>query len=226
MKATITTAITASRSQRGLALLVALLVLVAMSLAGIALVRSVDTASMVAGNIAFRQGATLAADAGVEDARKFLLAATGTALESSDPAKAYYATSQDALDLTGNRTPTVDADNVSWPDTPEGASTPKCLNKDAAGNTVCYIIHRLCDETGPIDTVNCSVRKYMISGDGDGIGGNSLGIRQPGVAYSGRDPRVDDGSGTSTTTWLVYYRVTVRVAGPRNNVSFVQAFLI
>ena len=50
------------RAQRGVILFVALIVLVAMSLTGIALIRSVDTNVLVAGNLAFRQGATAAAD--------------------------------------------------------------------------------------------------------------------------------------------------------------------
>jgi len=43
-------------------LIIALIVLVAMTLAGIATMRSVDTATVLAGNIAFRQSALNAAD--------------------------------------------------------------------------------------------------------------------------------------------------------------------
>ena len=43
--------------QRGVVLFIALIVMVAMSLAAIALFRSVDTANLVAGNQAFKQGA-------------------------------------------------------------------------------------------------------------------------------------------------------------------------
>ena len=60
-------AIASRRAQRGVILFIALIVLVAMSLAGIALMRSVDTNVMIAGNLAFRQGATLAADRAFED---------------------------------------------------------------------------------------------------------------------------------------------------------------
>ena len=42
------------RKQRGTMLIIALIVLVAMTLAGIATMRSVDTATVMAGNIAFR----------------------------------------------------------------------------------------------------------------------------------------------------------------------------
>ena len=42
-------------TQRGLVLFFALIALVAMSLAALALVRSVDTSTLISGNLAFRQ---------------------------------------------------------------------------------------------------------------------------------------------------------------------------
>ena len=46
-------------------LLAALIVLVAMSLAGLALMRGVDTGTLIASNLAFKQSATAAGDLGV-----------------------------------------------------------------------------------------------------------------------------------------------------------------
>lgn len=203
------------RTQNGLALLVALLVLVAMSLAGIALIRSVDTASLIAGNIAFRQGATLAADAGVEVARKYLLDNAGASLENNQSASGYYATSQDALDLTGNRTPGDDSDDVKWPGVSNGIASPFCLaDDDAAGNAVCFIVHRLCKSTGTIDVLNCATEIGKPSDE------RSLGINRQGETYTGNPDPLLGG------TTMAYYRVTIRVVGPRNNISFVQAFLL
>ncbi len=54
--------------QRGVVLFIALLVMVALSLAGIALIRSADTATIVAGNLAFKQAAASAVDRGIEQA--------------------------------------------------------------------------------------------------------------------------------------------------------------
>jgi Tfp pilus assembly protein PilX len=42
-------------SQRGVVLLVALIILVALTLAGVALIRSVDTANIIAGNLSFHR---------------------------------------------------------------------------------------------------------------------------------------------------------------------------
>jgi type IV pilus assembly protein PilX len=55
-----------SNRQQGVVLLVALIVLVALTLAGVALVRSVDTANLVAGNLSFHQSAIQAGERSTE----------------------------------------------------------------------------------------------------------------------------------------------------------------
>ena len=81
----------APRRQSGVVLIIALIVLVAMSLAGIALFRQVGTGLTIAGNLAFKQAATAAADFGVEDARKWLTgAATAGISLNIDKAPGYY----------------------------------------------------------------------------------------------------------------------------------------
>lgn len=198
----------ATARQRGLALVVALIVLIAMSLAGTAIVRSVDTSFLIAGNLAFRRGATTSGDAGVEAARTWLLANNGSALQADKADQGYYATSQDALDLTGNATPGNASDDLDWT---AAGSEVKCLAADAGGNTACYVIHRLCNATGALDASTCSTQQTA-------RGGSSLGATRPMGTYQER-------SWTEVAT-MGYYRVTVRVAGPRENVSFVQAFLL
>ncbi|MEJ7807583.1 MAG: hypothetical protein WKG03_16870, partial [Telluria sp.] len=54
--------------QRGVVLLMALIALVALTLAGLAMVRSVDTGNVIAGNMAFRQAAMQQVDVGIEAA--------------------------------------------------------------------------------------------------------------------------------------------------------------
>jgi hypothetical protein len=201
---------TAPKGQRGIAILVALIVLVAMSLAGIALMRSVDTASIIAGNIAFRQGATLAGDAAVEAVRLTMLGATYD-LKIDHGGDGYYASTPSDIDLTGNLT-TVKSKWVSWPDT-LGTSlvVPKCLAADAVGNKVCYIAQRLCQGTGDLDATTCYT--YTAPGGGQAEGGRiehgrgHQGPPTPGIAQG-------------------YYRITVRTVGPRNNISFLQAFIV
>ncbi len=61
-------------AQRGAVLIVALIALVIMSLAGISLVRSVDTANEIAGNMAFKKSSTSMTDLGVQIAFNTLTA--------------------------------------------------------------------------------------------------------------------------------------------------------
>ena len=58
--------------QKGLVLFVALIALVAMSLAAAALVRSVDSGILAAGNLAFKQSAIMSAETGISDAYKYI----------------------------------------------------------------------------------------------------------------------------------------------------------
>ena len=61
------------KQQRGVVLFLALIALVIMSLAAVALIRSVDTNTLIAGNLSFKQAATTSADAGTEAAIAMLI---------------------------------------------------------------------------------------------------------------------------------------------------------
>lgn len=196
--------------QRGVVLFISLIMLVAMTMAAIALVRSVDTAVMVAGNLAFRQGATTSGHAGIEAARAWLLA-NATLLKNDKAGDAYYSSSQNNLDLTGNATPGITSDDVAWGGGP-GASQSKCLAKDGAGNTVCYIIHRLCDTpNSDLNSSTCATKETT-------LGGSSVGAARQMLTYQ-------EGKWQAAAT-QAYYRITVRIVGPRNNISYTQAFVV
>lgn len=205
--------------QRGVALMVAMIALVVMALAGVALVRSVDTNALVAGNLAFRQASSNSGDIGIEVARSWIMA-NGEALTKDNAAAGYYATRMNAggsdgkgIDLTGSRT-SGSEDDVKWlkvdGSAMEGRYTPSCVAaKDAAGNKVCYVIHRLCDNTGALEDAGCS---SSFSGSS---GGASSGALQQLQTYQ----KTIVGEGVL----MGFYRVTVRISGPRNNASYIQA---
>jgi type IV pilus assembly protein PilX len=198
------------RAQSGVILFIALIVLVAMTLAGIALMRSVDTNVLVAGNLAFRQGTTLAGDWGIEEARTWLNTNTGNTLYTSQPGvtdgTSYFANFQSGVDLLGVGTA---ADDFNWT---SAGSAARNLGTDAAGNEVRYIIHRLCQFDG--DPNSAAANCVRFSG-----GGGSA------AASTGTKGVVGYGTAALPGVSTVYYRVTVRVAGPRNTLSFVQAIL-
>jgi Tfp pilus assembly protein PilX len=184
------------RGQQGVVLFIALIVLVAMSLAGLGLMRSVDTGTLVASNLAFKQGAMHGGDRGIEAARGWLLAnSSGSSLDNDRPSDAYYATTQSSLDLLGNDPSKADLD---W------NAAAKDMGTDAAGNRAQYVIHRMCETVGAVAGINC-VR--VASTDG-------LSAKKSGVHY---------GSYGIESKASVYYRVTVKVTGPRNTVTYIQA---
>ena len=195
---------TARRAQRGVVLFIALIVLVAMSLAGVALIRSVDTGSVIAGNIAFRQTAMHVGDNGIEAARTWLLGQSSSDLYNDTPGitggTAYYANWAETLDLLGNKTTTA-SDDFDW-------STALNVTAPAppAGYTVSYVIHRLCKSTGDPSSTAC----VKVTGAAGGTAGGTKGA----VAY---------GTYAITVPTSAMYRITVRVTGPRNTRSFVQA---
>src|SRR5262247_2182840 len=86
-------------AQRGVVLFIALIVMVVMSLAAIALMRSVDTTTQVIGNLAFRQASILPGNYAIEDAAASLFGdanITGVAriadVRADDATQNYYAT--------------------------------------------------------------------------------------------------------------------------------------
>jgi hypothetical protein len=133
--------------QRGAVLLIALIVLVAMSLAGVALVRGVDMTNLIAGNLAFKQGATLGGDWGAEQARAWLAAQPVTSLQNDIPGR-YFASMQSGVDFTA--TDPLQPD-FNW------AANSFNLGSDPAGNPeVRYIVHRMCDVAGPSEAPTAS----------------------------------------------------------------------
>lgn len=167
--------------QKGAVLIIALVVLVAMTLASIAMVRSVDTANVISGNLAFKQSTIYSADIGAEAAISWLEANnTGSNLWKDDPKEGYTA-SKPAVG--GDPAPDQTWDEF-W-----GSLPSKTLKPDSAGNTVSYTIQRMCMLPG---NPNNAVTRCALS-----------------PTPTGTQPQ-----------W--YYRITTRVAGPRNTLSFVQ----
>ena len=181
--------------QQGVVLLIALTVLVAMSLAGVALMRSVDNTVVVAGNLAFKTASVQVADYGSQQAVKWLQTnSVGTGLQNDMLPNGYYSA----------RPPDepVWYDINSWQD----AFALNTGLPDASGNVIRYMIHRMCSNPGTAPDETCSMYfpKSAVTEGGSKSTGSPLyeGIPQ------------------------VYYRITTRVEGPRNNVTVVQTSVL
>jgi hypothetical protein len=190
---------------------IALLVMVALSLAGIALIRSADTATVVAGNLAFKQSAVYAIDRSVEQAIDALFnpvadpavpAPVIVDKEADLPTENYFACVQAA---GGGCLPP----NGPIPEIPTVLTTSalartltRVVPDDGANNVGYYVIERMCANVGPAVGSNCN------------LSATSLGSDAGTQHYEGL-----------VRTGGAYFRVTVRVEGPRNTVAYAQAIL-
>jgi Tfp pilus assembly protein PilX len=206
------------QSQQGVVLFIALIALVVMSLAAVALVRSVDTATLVAGNLAFKQAATSSADAGVEAAVPWLKTTEAAqvalnkdpwmdashAFNVDAPANGYYSSIAVPADLTAVATWSAAA---SRPGTGANFDTTSGLDS-TTDNTVRYIIQRVCRTPNQVlSTANC------LFSDATWDKGSKRGRLSH-----------EAGLGTGATSGSPFYRITARVTGPRNTVSYIQAY--
>ncbi len=196
--------------------MVTLVMLVLMSVGALSLVRAVSTGRLMAANLAFRQAAVMASDAGSEAAIEWLQKEiAGASIYADLPEQGYYASAPDGLDVTGTGT-TAASMAIDWDDDRcNNATTTTCLSAapaldvDAAGNVVRYTIHRLCRSAGsPLGGANSCLMTANASGASSKRGSLSYGA-----------------SSRFSNSMGVYYRITVRVRGPRNTLVFTQTLV-
>jgi Tfp pilus assembly protein PilX len=191
--------------QHGVVLFIALIVMVALSLAAIALIRSVDTTTTVIGNLAFRQASILPANMAVEEAAAALFQDADVAhviripnRDANLPAENYFASWQNSDDARG--VPAQLQKRTAF------TQTKMLVDASLSGaqTEVRYVIERMCKNAAPpIAATNENCDLLPPSGPfGTTVGDSSLTL--PSVPY---------------------YRVTIRVDGPQNTASFVQAML-
>jgi Tfp pilus assembly protein PilX len=202
--------------QHGVVLFFALIALLAMSLAAVALIRSVDTGTIIAGNLALKQSATVSSDAGVEAASAQLVAMNAASVgmtamtdaahpfNNDAPASGYYASVDPTVDpITG----------ITWTNAFSAAVNPDPITQeptpDASGNATRYVIHRMCRDSGvAIKDTNCLFAAPPANT-------NEVGV-------SGYGSYCKDCGSSSATPQL---RVTTRTTGPRGTISYVQVFI-
>jgi Tfp pilus assembly protein PilX len=197
------------RSQRGTMLIIALIVLVAMTLAGIATMRSVDTATLMAGNIAFRQSALNAVDQGLQAGYALIGTVNADLTKDSTqwtaPAIGFYSSA-----------PTTEpnwSDPAVWNNADRPAVKLNGGAQDAAGNVVWFIAERLCLKP------NCKALEKC-----DGVVNLCGSTPSAGtLSKEGEDNfRV---TGKLNAIPQPHYRITARAVGPRNSVTIVQTLV-
>lgn len=198
-----------NNQQKGMVLFLALIALVVMSLAAASLVRNVDTNTTIAGNLAFKQSAVAAADAGVEAAFGWLQTTANanlTVLNNNRPANGYFAVIPDLHQAPpyteiNLEDPAELRTNATW-------ANGVTIAGLGDGNTITYIIQRMClQQLDPEDTANSCLFGDVPTGGEDLTGGDQYKRGQ-----------------NFNVVASPMYRVTVRVQGPKNTESYVQAY--
>ncbi len=192
-------------------LLFALIAVVIMMIAAVALIRSYNASLFMAGNIGFKRDMQTESELAVADALTAFR--SGGALyarsaRSNDIPSANYSAS--VLPVNNQGVPTALQSPLGIPDKATDTSTLR------TGIKYRYVIDRLCNQ----------------SGDESTLGPNSC-VVSSGQAPTGTSESQILGAGqkalcstcASAQPQSVVYRVSVRVEGPRNTVSFFQSTL-
>ena len=182
-------------AERGVVLFVALIVLVIMALAGVGMMRQSTSSVSVAGNLAFRQNAMSAADLAVEAGRVWYINQSAAVRNSDLLAQGYHS----SWEAGGS----VDPSQLTWDDT----QSLLVASDDTTGNEVRVMIHRLCQTANLAE--NAVAQKCVSSTAKEG--GNKDAADYSGFAFANLP--------------TVFFRVTARVRGPKNTVSYTQVVL-
>ena len=197
------------RAQRGVVVFIALIVLVAMMLAGLATLRSSGSAILTAGNLALRQSATIAGDLGIETGLTWLRAQGPITLEARNPGRGYYVSFNDLEPPlpTGQQFDPYLWGAANWLDAAKAVQVNNGA-LDAAGNRVSYVVHRMCRVAGAASGTGAPANQECVTLTDPGKGG----------------PK-EAGSPPLAGTAQVYFRITARIEGPKNTVSYVQTMV-
>ena len=202
--------------QSGVALIMVLIMLAAMAIAGVALVRVVDSANVISGNFAFRQATLNIADLGIEAAAAKLAEMEGkkktspAVFESPYPAGCtndcvYYPVRSSDAQVKSNGLPKVG--NVDEKKTQEiswiGSDVDVVAAGGPSGYSIRYVIDRQCTRAPVVD---------------------ALAECLTDTPQSGASKK--SGASVFTPASSTYYRITVQVTGPRKTQSHVQVILV
>jgi hypothetical protein len=189
--------------QRGIALFFTIVVMVALMLAGIALIRTMDTATVVSGNLVLEQAAVSAVGRSVEYSVHALFDTTLISNRTIDnPAQNYYASVARNPDGSIPEIPKALQEPFTAAAFATAGLKDNLINVDEAGNKSYLVIERMCLASGPPVGSNCNLSSAAFGADPGTQ--HYTGLIRPGDAF---------------------YRVTIRTEGPRNTVSYAQAML-
>lgn len=207
-------------TQKGASLLFALLALVALSLAGIALVRSVNTGTLVLGNLGFKQDTTRSADPATAAAVAWLR--NNPLIQNADgtAGSGYYASTSAILDVTGRQLTATNRALVNW-------GGGNCSTATAGTYASCALV------PGSAGTVNGNSAEYIIfrlcSAAGDPTLDTSIICSSPSTSSSASASKKGELNYSEYARFTgaggPFYRIVVKVSGARGTTSFTETIV-
>lgn len=232
----------ASLPQRGLSLIFALLALAALSIASVALIRSIDTSTLVLGNLGYKQETTALAEQGTQEAIRWLnqqaAAGDGSSLHNTiQDVTLYSATADGTAPAPQSQLPLVSAADLADvdPDRPGRgqcviniSDSPTSVAPCAPGNEL------LVFGLGPdqqnevlLGNVRYSITRLCrntgaLAGndcvrpagqaDGEALSRNSMAYADGGVRFAGKVEGI-------------LYRIVVRAQGTRDTTTYTETIV-
>lgn len=205
------------QSQKGVSLMITLIMLSAMLVIAAGLYSALDAGGAVSNNLSLKEAGIQAAEKGMAEAVSWL-GANQSSLIANNGAAGYYAAAPDIMindsatptriDFTGQQT-TATNDDVNWNGSGTAYYGAKKLAAKVSGFDVSYIIHRLCSTPGAYDansTIQCSTAATTSSVSANGDSAESS----------------EYGNYRITGTTRIAYRITVKASGPRGSANYLQ----
>lgn len=189
------------RAQHGVVLFVALIAMVILALAGVALMRAVDTTAGVAGNLAFRNASYPAVNEAIEESINAIFKAKTVAdTLSNDASQNYFAAIQPNESKQGVPA-LLQGSYTSMKATFDGAGHINYTDP-VSGAEVRWMVERICNDVGAVSLGKCDTLPPKVSQAGTD---NKPGIPLPPIPL---------------------FRITVRTDIPNTNaVSYAQTFV-
>lgn len=200
-------------AQKGVSLFISLVTLVIITLAGISLLRSVDTGALVAGNLAFKDATMQATSIGMEEAATYLNNPVSTVPNANIPTGCALAVSSSNLGTCRYyaRVQPEDPDGAPFINWASGTIPVTTVN---TSYQVQFVVERLCtaDTSIPVAlpvpaTMDRAADRCHTTTTDPAASKKGGGSIQPDMPVA------------------VMYKVTTRVTGPRNATSITQTIL-
>ena len=195
---------TNKKRQSGVVLLVTLIALVVIMITSIALIRSSESSSLIAGSIAFKRDMVNQAERTMPVIRARFLAGVlnSVSAKEDDLIVANYSARMLPTNVNGIPNVLMDIDTF--------AATYGAANNITDANaviTVRYVVDRMSFASGTLSLTNS-----LLGNSSTDIGGNTKGIKGDGGSGS-KAEGINSG----------VYRISMRVSGPRNAETFLQS---